>query len=395
MNAAVSGRTSTEVSITGSTPSQMNRFLTYTVMDGSNQPITGTAASDGSGQFAFSFTSTSAGSVRIDGFDIAGNPMQTSVVYSAFVAPSTTSSSSAPPLTSAPLSLVNSSTSTQMTNQTTAQTLSRPSTVLNITATAVPFMSSASQPGIGSIAPIPASPTTVTSTVTTTVHGPTQTVVALRLFVNGLPILDAEDKSLTAGSGRVTVIVSIGKVLIAVSVDSVGPAIAAIISGGPSLDGLAPTIVSLIVVMIPAISVSSSSNVTTTTTVQGFMTVVTGIAGVAPGVDTIPATTVVTTQTVLVTSLGSSVPTVLPVVGIAGGIGAVAPDSQDSGTYVAAGPVLTSVVSRPSPSSATPTTSEPAKTTIAVPASLGGAERCSSAMFAGILALASLLLIYK
>ncbi|ORY84379.1 WSC domain-domain-containing protein [Protomyces lactucae-debilis] len=176
---------------------------------------------------------------------------------------------------------------------------------------------------------------TVTSTATLTVPGTMQTIIAVQIFINGLPFLGPGSgvSGLAAGPGQVTVVVSIGNVLVAVSVDGVGPIGAAIVSGATALGGVAPVIVNVVTLVAPVVVVSGGSAVTTLTTVQGSVTITAGGVGLLPGtgavtlVNAAPAVTVVATQTIVVPSVNAAGVTVVPAAGAAGVPAVIVPAS--------------------------------------------------------------------
>ncbi|ORY84380.1 hypothetical protein BCR37DRAFT_386548 [Protomyces lactucae-debilis] len=231
---------------------------------------------------------------------------------------------------------------------------------------------SSSQSGNNGIAPVASTPVTVTSTVTLTVPGTTQTVIAVQILINGLPFLGPGSgaNGLAAGPGQVAVVVSIGNVLVAVSVGGVGPVGATIVSGAPALGGVAPVIVNVVTIVAPVVVVSGGSAVTTLTTVSGYVAITAGGAGLLPGtgavtlVNAAPAVTVVATQTIVVPSVNAAGVTVLPAAGAAGVAGVIVPASAVPGVAAVAAAA-------------------------GVPASPGAASKAVPAMIAGLCALAA------
>ncbi|ORY80514.1 hypothetical protein BCR37DRAFT_388218 [Protomyces lactucae-debilis] len=79
----LTGRTLTDIFIAGTTDIGTDRPLTYIFTENGNQVFTGTTLVTAAGRYAFSRSSTNAGSVTISGTDVAGNAVQTTVSYNA------------------------------------------------------------------------------------------------------------------------------------------------------------------------------------------------------------------------------------------------------------------------------------------------------------------------
>ena len=70
-----------QVDVSGQITPPASRTLTYQTNNGGS----GTVTSDSTGAYSFSFTDLMAGTIRISGTDIAGNPLRASADYPAFV----------------------------------------------------------------------------------------------------------------------------------------------------------------------------------------------------------------------------------------------------------------------------------------------------------------------
>lgn len=202
--------------------------------------------------------------------------------------------------------------------------------------------SAANSNGIAPISVSTAIPGTVTSTVTLTVPGTTQTVVAVQVFVNGIPV-GFGTNGINSSSGHITIVVFIGNVVTAVYAGGLAPVNLEISSGARLFGNVAPVIVNVIVMVAPLVHYVDGTARTTLTTVSGYITATASGPGLVPGagavtlVNAAPITTILATQTIAVPGVNAAGATVVPNVGPAGVTGVVVPPGAVPGIAAAAG----------------------------------------------------------